>query len=307
MWIEFVVEDDHKRLLGLPEGKRLPMVQGLPLLEEANREMIATNQQVPVDYLIYIDRNQELATLEATLTLPVEGQTVSEAIQAPVRDNEEVDSEDARVFLALFEKSLPKNKRTQGIRKKKAETNPKQKKTSEEKNIQVLHTEEKRTVKLATFLKVMMAVFLLFIGGYIGKSIQSQPSNNSEIQEQLSDQLNNLEQQVQQKAKIDTFSRFFLTNYYTGTEEDEEVQEKIKRFVDEEALDEFRGNDEQVKSILPWEVRCNDSTWHVSYVITLQNAQEKTTTQLVTFSLQAQEKQYKVLTVPKEENFDINQ
>lgn len=63
----------------------------------------------------------------------------------------------------------------------------------------------------------------------------------------MSEQLNNLEKQVQQQAKIDTFSRFFLSNYYTGTKEDDKVQEKIKRFVDKETLKEFRGTEEKSK------------------------------------------------------------
>lgn len=119
MWIEFSTEEQKRSVVDLPMKQRLPLVQGIPLLEETSRELLAINQQAVIDYFIYNEKNQDLATLEATLTLPVEGQTIVEAIQAPVRDNEEVDSEDAKAFLALFEKSLPKNKRTQGTKKGK--------------------------------------------------------------------------------------------------------------------------------------------------------------------------------------------
>lgn len=104
MWIEFSTEEQNRSVVDLPMKQRLPLVQGIPLLEETSRELLAIHQQVVIDYCIYNEKNQDLATLEATLTLPVEGQTIVEAIQAPVRDNEEVDSEDARAFLALFEK-----------------------------------------------------------------------------------------------------------------------------------------------------------------------------------------------------------
>ena len=184
---------------------------------------------------------------------------------------------------------------------------PKRKKASPEKEKRsfVIHppyTEGRMMVKFTTFLKIMCLFFLLLGTFYLGKSVQSEPKISSEVTEQL----NNLEKQVQQQTKIDTFSRFFLSNYYTGTKEDDKVQEKIKRFVDKETLKEFRGTEEKIKSILPWEVKRDGSTWLVSYVINLQDSQEKTTTQKVTFSIKEQEKQYRVMTVPKEEPFEIN-
>ncbi len=193
MWIEFSTEEQNRSVVDLPMKQRLPLVQGIPLLEETSRELLAIHQQAVIDYFIYNEKNQDLATLEATLTLPVEGQTIVEAIQAPVRDNEEVDSEDAKAFLALFEKSLPKDKRTQGTKKRKTETNTEKNAASKEKIIQVPYTEGRMTVKFATFLKVMFLFFLLLAGFYLGKSVQSEPKIPSEVSEQL----NNLEKQVQ--------------------------------------------------------------------------------------------------------------
>ncbi|MGC3051217.1 hypothetical protein ACPTKJ_15445, partial [Enterococcus faecalis] len=74
-------------------------------------------------------------------------------------------------------------------------------------------------VKFTTFLKIMCLFILLLGTFYLGKSVQSVPKISSEVTEQL----NNLEKQVQQLTKIDTFSRFFLSNYYTGTKEDDKV------------------------------------------------------------------------------------
>lgn len=299
MWIEFSTEEQKRSVVDLPMKQRLPLVQGIPLLEETSRELLAINQQAVIDYFIYNEKNQDLATLEATLTLPVEGQTMVEAIQAPVRDNEEVDSEDAKAFLALFEKSLPKNKRTQVPKKKKKEPQ----KVNQELTIQAPYGKGKIPIKVTLIVKIFLVLFLPLVGFYLGKSVQSEPKIPSEVSEQL----NNLGKQVQQQTKIDTFSRFFLSNYYTGTKEDDKVQEKIKRFVDKETLKEFRGTEEKIKSILPWEVKRDGSTWQVSYVINLQNNKEKTTIQQVTFSIKEQEKQYRVMTVPKEESFEINQ
>lgn len=157
-------------------------------------------------------------------------------------------------------------------------------------------------VKFTTFLKIMGLFFLLLGTFYLGKSVQSKPKIPSEVSEQL----NNLEKQVQQQPQIDTFSRYFLTNYYTGTTEGEKVQERINRFVDKGVLKDVPGTDKQVKSILPWEAKRKGSTWHLAYIVTLQDPQEQTTTQQVSFSIKEQDQHYKVMTVPKEEPFEIN-
>lgn len=173
MWIEFSTEEQKRSVVDLPMKQRLPLVQGIPLLEETSRELLAIHQQAVIDYCIYNEKNQDLATLEATLTLPVEGQTIVEAIQAPVRDNEEVDSEDAKAFLALFEKSLPKNKRTQGTKKRKTETNTEKNAASKEKIIQVPYTEGRMIVKFATFLKVLF-LFFYYWGDFILENLFNQ-------------------------------------------------------------------------------------------------------------------------------------
>ncbi|MGC3359788.1 hypothetical protein ACPTKX_15995, partial [Enterococcus faecalis] len=79
----------------------------------------------------------------------------------PVRDNEEVDSEDARAFIALFEKSLPKDKRTLGTKRRKTGTNTKQKTASQVLIVQAPYTRGRTNVKFATFLKVMFLFFFL--------------------------------------------------------------------------------------------------------------------------------------------------
>ncbi|MEW4403881.1 hypothetical protein AB1I62_09215 [Enterococcus sp. AN402] len=184
---------------------------------------------------------------------------------------------------------------------------PKRKKASSEKEkrrfvVQPPYTERRMTVKLAMFLKIMCLFFLLLGTFYLGKSVQSEPKIPSEVSEQL----NNLEKQVQQQPQIDTFSRYFLTNYYTGITEGEKVQERINRFVDKGLLKDVSGTDKQVKSILPWEAKRKGSTWHLAYIVTLQDPQEQTTTQQVSFSIKEQDQQYKVMTIPKEEPFEIN-
>lgn len=302
MWIEFSTEEQKGAVVDLPMKQRLPLVQGIPLLEETNQELLAIHQQAVIDYFIYNEKDQELATLKATLTLPVEGQTMVEAIQAPVWASEEVDSEDAKAFLALFEKSLPKDKRTQGIKRRKIGRNKEEKTAGQELTIQVPYTEGRMTVKFAPFLKIMCLFFFLLGAFYLGKTVPFP----AKISDKGNAQWKALEKQVQQQPQIDTFSRYFLTNYYTGTTEKEKVQERINRFVDKGVVNDVQGTDKQVKSMLLWEAKRKGATWHLSYILTFQDRHEQTTTQQVSFSIKEQDQQYKVLTVPKEAPFEIN-
>ncbi|MDT2486299.1 MULTISPECIES: hypothetical protein [Enterococcus] len=210
----------------------------------------------------------------------------TEAIRLPV--SEETNFE---ALLASFNQEKP-------LKRKKVSP-------EKEKRRFVIHppyTEGRMTVKLTMFLKIICLFFILLGTFYLGTMVPS----HSKISDEVNAQWNELEKQVQQQPQIDTFSRYFLTNYYTGTTEGEKVQEKINRFVDKGVLKDFQGTDKQVKSILPWEAKRKGSTWYLAYILTFQDSQEQTTTQQVSFSIKEQDQQYKVTTVPKEEHFEIN-
>lgn len=272
------------------------------MLEELNRELVATNQKATVTYEIYYDKEQELPTLTAAVHLPITKGTIVEALQQPVIDNQDIDPEDAKVFLNLFQKNAPKQKRKRSAKKRKTGTNIEQKVSSKEKIIQVPYTEGRMTIKFATFFKVVFLFFLLLMGFYLGKFVQSAPK----ISNEESEQLNNLEKQVQQQPKIDTFSRYFLSQYYDGTTNNHKVQEKVKRYVDKEIVSDLEGTESKLKSVLPWNIQKKEDVWEVTYVLTLQKEHELTMVH-VQFSIKEQNRQYKVTTVPKEEPFELNE
>lgn len=302
MFILFQVDEKQQEAIELPFNQRFALVQGIPMLEELNRELIATSQKVTLTYEIYYDKAQELPTLTAAIHLPITEGTVVEALQQPVIDNQDIDPEDAKVFLNLFQKNAPKQKRKRSVKKRKTGTNLEQEAANKEKIIQVPYSQGRMTVKFATFLKVGFLFFLLLAGFYLGKSVQSEPKIPSEVSEQL----DNLEKQVQQQPKIDTFSRYFLTQYYGGTTNNKEVQAKVKRYVDKEIVSALKGTESHLKSVLPWNIQKKEDVWEVAYVLTLQKEREFTMVH-VQFSIKEQDKQYKVMTVPKEEPFEINE
>ncbi|WP_368264619.1 hypothetical protein [Enterococcus innesii] len=113
--------------------------------------------------------------------------------------------------------------------------------------------------------------------------------------------------QIEKQSKMDTFSRYFLTNYYTGTTEKEQVQEKVRRFVSEELLDQISGQETHLKSAFPWETKVQKESWRMSYIVVLQAEKETVTTKKVTFQLKEKQDKFFVTTIPKEEPFEINQ
>lgn len=220
MWIEFSFENPKRSIVDLPTNQRLPLVQGIPLLEETSRELVASDRQAEVDYLIYTEKNQDLPTLEATLTLPVKGQTIVEAIQAPVRDNDEVDSEDAEEFLSLFEKSVPKNKRP-----------PKPKIKKKEK---VIHPKEKRTINKKPFLYVGISILALMAGVVLFMMLNKQPvqtnADNQSSYEQLISNHAYSDAASAYPKKVDDIEQLLYENVLD--KKDEKSRDQFKNFID---------------------------------------------------------------------------
>lgn len=173
MLIEFLVNEKSQAVIDLPNNQRFPLVQGIQLLEEVNRELLATAKNATIDYFIYFDKEQELPTLEATLNLPTTNGTIVEAIQAPVRDNEEIDSEQAQAFLALFQKNLPRNKRTKVVNREKIKESSNHKKKSErDPSIQKTSSKRNKTAKFFVPI-ILLGALLLVLGGGLTWSYQS--------------------------------------------------------------------------------------------------------------------------------------
>lgn len=52
-------------------------------------------------------------------------------------------------------------------------------------------------------------------------------------------ELNTLTEQVNEQNKVETFTRFFLTNYYSGKTDAKTRQAVLKKFVKKETLSDF--------------------------------------------------------------------
>lgn len=284
-------------LFDLPTHCLFPVKKGILFLEKANQELLASGKKEEITCFLYESAEQSLPTCEGQIQLPITNESMSEylwrSFQSVARESEE-----GNAFFMAFERSLPRKRNETSPPKKKQKTSFSEGGLPPEREPPFSH--KIRGGWLFFFLLTGMA--LLGIGVWIGKNTDVFLPATDENQELVV-----LEHQLQSQGKCDTFSRYFLTNYYAGTMEKEQVQEKVRRFVSEELFDQISGQEAQLKSAFPWETKVQKESWLVSYIVVLQTEKETVTTKKVTFQLKEKQEKFFVTTIPKEEPFEINQ
>ncbi|OTO02233.1 hypothetical protein [Enterococcus sp. 5B3_DIV0040] len=301
IFMAFETEEDSL-CLDVPVHCLVSVNQGVMFLEKANRELLAAGKAEELTYFLYEDEKQELPTWEASIQLPITEGTISDALRASFSDltNESSDvQEEAQAFFRVFTRNLPDKNKEKATSKKKPKGAFSERASPPEKEFP--HVKRKR--RGLWLLLLSLTGLCLFVGGvWIGITVFSPPVSTDEQHAFVS-----LEHQVQSQGKLETFSRYFLTNYYTGTTEKEQVQEKVRRFVSEELLDQISGQEAQLKSAFPWERKAQKGSWKVSYIVVLQTDKDPLTTKKVTFQLKEEQEKLFVTTIPKEEPFEMNQ
>ncbi|EPH71036.1 hypothetical protein D929_02217, partial [Enterococcus faecalis 02-MB-P-10] len=224
--------------------------------------------------------------------------------QAPVEEMTSISKADKDAFLSLFQKGLPKNKKPPALKAKKktSDTERKSKKTPS-------------ILRLPPFLRdkqvmVLIGLVLLLVGVVVVVVPLLRQENQGESEEQrsiqsLKKEVNELHAQLEAQDKLHTFNRFFLTNYYSGTNAIEKAKQKVKPFVSPEVEKKFSSSGSQVKSISPWTLKKTKSGWEATYVVSVQTKEKVVETNRVQFTVQEKEKNYQVTTLPKEEPFDL--
>lgn len=284
-------------LFDLPTHCLFPVKKGILFLEKANQELLASGKNEEITCFLYESAEQSLPTCEGQIQLPMTNEPMSEYLRRTFQSVAQ-ESEEANAFFLAFERSLLKKRNEMPPPKKKQKPSFSEGGRPPEREPPFSH--KIRGGRLFFFL--LMAIVLLGIGVWVGKNADVFLPATDETQERVV-----LEHQLQSQGKRDTFSRYFLTNYYTGTTEKEQVQEKVRRFVSEELLDQISGQEAQLKSAFPWETKGQKESWLVSYIVVLQTGKETVTTKKVTFQLKEKQEKLFVTTIPKEEPFEINQ
>lgn len=293
MYISFEVDKTQAEKIALPTQQRFALVQGLFLLEKAHQELVASNTRGIVTYFLYAEKDQDLPVLEAELFLPIQQASMLEALTEPVTKDETLNPEEVKDFLQLVNQSLPKKQRTKKATLKKTEKRP-------------IRDGQPFQKRRGFFLLIgsVGCVCLLTGGFFLGQSIQ--PSTK-EKGEGVKTELTALTEQFTQQNKVETLGRFFLSNYYSGETGTKKRQGMLKKYVTPELLPDLLKQDQQIKSMFPWEITKKNKQWTMSFIAVLVQPDKEQATKKITFTAEENNSRLLVLERPKEETVEINQ
>ncbi len=134
----------------------------------------------------------------------------------PVNNDSTLYPIEVKNFLQLVNQSLPKKQRAKSNKK------------STEKKATIDTKPVKKKVFLSVSLITLIGLILLMSGFLLGKT-NSTPYQEKELE--VKKELNTLTEQVNEQNKVETFTRFFLTNYYSGKTDAKTRQAVLKKFV----------------------------------------------------------------------------
>ncbi|MDN3189693.1 hypothetical protein P0E87_07780 [Enterococcus faecalis] len=286
MYISFDLEATQAEKIALPVHQRFSLVQGLLLLEQANQEVLATKQGGTIAYFLYTGKEQELPILEAELLLPVKQKDMLDVLLEPVTN----DPIEVKNFLQLVNQSLPKKQRAKSNKK------------STEKKATIEPKPVKKKFFLSVSLITLVGLILLMSGFLLGKT-NSTPYQEKELE--VKKELNTLTEQVNEQSKVETFTRFFLTNYYSGKTDAKTRQAVLKKFVKKETLSDFLSEKSRARSMFPWEVKKKDKQWTIAFIVVLINEKDEQSTKKITFTAEETKEQLVVMERPTEEDFEL--
>nr|CAA65666.1 orf7 [Enterococcus faecalis] [Enterococcus faecalis OG1X] len=287
MYISFDLEATQAEKIALPVHQRFSLVQGLLLLEQANQEVLATKQGGTIAYFLYTGKEQELPILEAELLLPVKQKDMLDVLLEPVTNDPTLDPIEVKNFLQLVNQSLPKKQRAKSNKK------------STEKKATIDTKPVKKKVFLSVSLITLIGLILLMSGFLLGKT-NSTPYQEKELE--VKKELNTLTEQVNEQNKVETFTRFFLTQEKQDAKTRQAV---LKKFVKKETLSDFLSEKSRARSMFPWEVKKKDKQWTIAFIVVLINEKDEQSTKKITFTAEETKEQLVVMERPTEEDFEL--
>lgn len=267
MYIVFSDDTDHS----LPTGKKIPVTEASKLLTELNQALLEFDKKETLMYQLYSDKNEYILGMEITLPEPhfTFYNSVAEKFDGIL-------DEDAEALLHGLKNELSSPNKTEKKSKKK-----------------------KKPFSFPTkwaFFSVVPLILLVFLNGKINTQ-----------QEQLEElKAEHIEQpQSNEDSKIDTFSRYFLSSYYTTETNADTYRKGLTTYVEEKALTSFEPTNKQLKSTLLWTIESLDKEIVVTYIIALKE-NEQSSTKKVRFTLTPNKQgEYKVKEAPSLEPFEL--
>lgn len=276
-------------------NKKISLTHGIEELSKVNDSFTETMDNLPLTYELYHNLMDEQAFVRETMTLPVIEETILQNMVRAVELNEEIRQEDLAAFLRLFRRNVsnqPKKAgRATGLSKKK-----------EEKQ---LKSTVFTTIFRYSYFSVALLVFLA-VGIFAGATFSSQKTT-SQNDSKLEERLTRLQEQTNEQPQVDVVARFFLSSLYSGEENDKATQKQVRKYVTDEVIEEIKGSKEQVRTLFLWEAKKEGKQWFLTYVVTLKSAKEETSIRQIKVTMEKKTTSYRVIELPKEKEFFINE
>lgn len=296
LFILFTTRQSHPLLNEVVLNKKISLVHGIEELSKINDSFTETMDALQLTYELYHNLMDEQAFVRETLTLPVVKETILQNMVRTVELNEEIRQEDLDAFLRLFRRNVsnkPKKiGRATGFSKKKAETQPKA----------TVFT----TISHYGYFSVALLVFLA-VGVFAGATFGSQDKAMNQNDSKLEKQLTQLQEQVNEQPQVDVIARFFLSSLYSGEENDLSAKKQVRKYVTDEVIEEVKGTKEQVRTLFLWNSKKEGKQWILTYVVTLKSAKEETSIRQINVTMEKKTTSYRVIELPKEKEFFINE
>ncbi|EPI26417.1 hypothetical protein [Enterococcus faecium] len=294
--------------LELPMNQKMDLDKGFVQLKRQNEELLARSEIGWCSFAIYAE-GQEIPAYEGEFDLPVQDFHLVRMIENNFKKEGEIDSQ-VQAFLEVLNHSLPKYYRLKSEKDMKPMKEKKVRKVSskESRELSLKRKHAVPEVSKKSRHKWFLACITLVAGFLLAQTTYFSIKMNQSTQKivQLHDQLETMKEKVNSQGQLDTFCRYFLTNFYSKESDKELYQEKNKVFLSNQLIDQLSPTETPVKSILSWSIQPKKHQWIVSYVISLEESGGKQVTKKVTFMLKENNKQYQVTQLPELENFEIN-
>lgn len=282
--------------VGLPENRRYDLNKGILVLRRENEELLSTGKNnASVDYELY-ENESEIPIYSGSIRLPVQNFNFVEVIKEDYLRYEEM-TDDFQDFLIFMSKELGIEEKS----KQKAQRKSIKRQTIKKES----HQEQPNNAKKSKSIGLVLIGIIACLSLVLNVFLWLKPSENKIVpsaNEAVTQRIQSIESIQENQNKIDTFSRFFLSNYYANVDEST-FQQKIAPYLDKS--EKVHPQKNTLKSILLWTIDKEKGQYKVVYVCTMQNENSQSVVKKVSFNLKAKADSYKVVSQPKEIDFQI--
>lgn len=153
--------------------------------------------------------------------------------------------------------------------------------------------------------KALILCFLaiaLILCGFISQQNQIQTLKTKN--QQLVEQTAALKQAQETSSKIDTFGRFFLTVYFSNPENQESYQKQLAPYVSTDTTN-WQSLGVTLKSVHSYGVKDTNRTYHIRYLVILENENNNSELKQISFDVQNQENHFSISSQPTLSNFSF--